>query len=129
MKKQFVFEAEIPDKVSFRKKYRQFNNVLDGIGKGIYDIIMTPETLHRAIAVTEQRLPAVSVVAEQCSQLIPGLGDNKKKENILIKQLAGALICHLMEANGYKKTGIKRSIPHDDFSKGEFYEIMPTTIK
>lgn len=37
------------------------------------------------------------------------------------KQAIGALVRILMEANGFKKTGIKRAIAHREFTKGEVY--------
>lgn len=37
------------------------------------------------------------------------------------KQFIGAVVCCLMENNGYRKTGRKKSINHPDFIKGEIY--------
>ena len=49
-----------------------------------------------------------------------------KSENLkadsFTKQFIGSVICALMEANGYKKTGTKKSVPHELFSTGEFYK-------
>jgi hypothetical protein len=39
-----------------------------------------------------------------------------------LKQFIGALVCSLMEANGFMKSNKKKSIPHHAYTKGEFYQ-------
>jgi len=44
------------------------------------------------------------------------------------KQFIGGVVCSLMEANGYQKTGTKRATPNKAFSKGEFYVAVPAAV-
>lgn len=64
-------------------------------------------------------MPAVAGIARSCYQQI-----QVQKEvsfSNFTKQFMGALVCTLMEANGFRKTGRKKAIPHPMFTKGEFY--------
>lgn len=114
--------ATIPSKEDFfsKKQYKIFNNVMkDQTGINLFDAIMTPESFLRCKIVTEFDLPAVAAVAEKCKEIVENL-----KEELQLKQFIGAVVCCLMEANGYEKTNKKKAIPHDAFSKGEFYKLV-----
>ena len=77
---------------------------------------MRPETLMDASALTRCfQMPAVTAVAEQASALADGAIADADK------QLIGALICTLMEHNGFEKTGRKGSVPKPGWNRGEIY--------
>lgn len=64
--------------------------------------------------------PSVLGVARKCQALIEKSGEIESDS--FTKQFIGSVICSLMEANGYKKTGTKKRVPHELFTSGEFYE-------
>ncbi len=122
MKQQkFVFSANIPEEKDFLAKYQTFNNLIktnDAIL--VFKLIMTPENLLRCQIATEFGMPAVTAIAEECRV---ALKNQKKilKNDLQLKQFIGAVVCVLMEANGYKKSNNKKRIPHESFTRGEFY--------
>lgn len=80
---------------------------------------MSPAALNSAIEATSMGFPAVTGIAECAVQEFVRAG---KEPTDFDKQFIGAVVCSLMEANGYGKTGKKRSIPHKAFTKGKVYE-------
>jgi hypothetical protein len=103
----------------FLNKYPRFKGILDGEGKQLFDEIMKPEIFINASVLADKGYPSVLAVAEQSKTIIAAyeaLGSAN-----LCKQFIGSVICVLMEANGYKKTGKKKSVPHESFSTGECY--------
>ena len=71
------------------------------------------------MVLTEYGMPAVTSVAELC------YNEAKKRNGFKftgrMKQFIGAMIASLMAANGYLKTGRKKSIIHRAYTRGEFY--------
>jgi hypothetical protein len=74
------------------------------------------------VATTDLDLPAVAGVAKLCYRTV--IEQNSLEWNGFLKQFIGAVVCTLMEANGFEKTGTKRAIPHREFTKGEFYRLV-----
>jgi hypothetical protein len=109
----------IPELKEFSAKYPQFAGLASGEGKFLFDIIMKPETFIQAMVLTEYGMPAVTSVAELC------YNEARKKRGFQftgrVKQFIGAMIASLMAANGYNKTGRKKSIIHRAYTRGEFY--------
>lgn len=106
----------VPDVEDFGARYKQYRSRAEGVGKRFFNLVMTPKSFIASAIVTEQLgLPAVAGVAEECNKLAGGNLDP------IDKQFVGALICSLMLANGYSKTGRKRAIPQVGWSKGEVY--------
>lgn len=119
-KQSITLEAQIPDLSDFEERFPQYGPFARNDGNFIFNTIMNPLSFFRARFATEMNLPAVSGVAEHCFHATT-------QQNIInfdsfLKQYIGALVCCLMEANGYSKTGKKKSIPHHAFTKGEFYQ-------
>ena len=81
---------------------------------------MRPENVVKAQAAADFGYPSVLAVAEKCKSAVEG--QSKIHFNNFTKQFIGSAICALMEANGYEKTGIKKSVPHKLFTTGEFYK-------
>ena len=115
-KATFMFNVPTPDE--FAGQFPQYGPRARDEGKEFFEIVMRPESFLRAVVVTDVlELPAVAGIAKQCSEM-----KNKKLADI-DKQFVGALVCSLMKTNGYRKKGLKRSIPHPNWSKGEVYEL------
>ena len=116
---QFLLNVNIPDLDEFRQRFPQYGSFARGDGSMLFDLIMSPHSYIRAMIASELGLPAVAGVADFCVQII------ERNSTLLlsghVKQFIGAVTCCLMEANGFRKTGTKRSIPHTGFTKGEFY--------
>jgi len=112
-------EIKIPELKEFTKTYPQFASLANGEGKFLFDIVMKPETFIQAMVLTEYGMPAVTSVAELC------FNEAKKRKGFKfssrMKQFIGAMIASLMLANGYNKTGRKKSIIHRAYTRGEFY--------
>ena len=83
----------------------------------VFDLLMSPASLNSA---KWQRLWVFPRWPElRRAQFKSWCGAEKNYD--FDKQFIGAVVCSLMEANGYEKTGKKRSIPHNAFTKGEVY--------
>lgn len=112
-------EINIPELEEFEKTYPQFTGLAKNEGRFLFEIVMKPETFIQAMVLTEYGMPAVTSVAELC------FNEAKKKRGFKLtsrmKQFIGAMIASLMIANGYKKTGRKKSIIHRAYTRGEFY--------
>jgi hypothetical protein len=115
---EFSFSASIPSLEEFGAKFPQYKPFAAGEGNTLFRLLMRPESLNSAIEATKIGLPAVTGIAEISVQEIKRIG---RKPTPFDKQFIGGVICSLMEANGYQKTGTKRAISHKAFSKGEFY--------
>ncbi len=117
--KKYTKQINIPEIKEFASTYPQFAGLATGEGKFLFDIVMIPETFIQAMILTEYGMPAVTSVAELC------FNEAKKRKNFKftarIKQFIGAMVASLMSANGYMKTGRKKSIIHRAYTRGEFY--------
>src|ERR1700722_12485521 len=115
-------DVHLPSAEDFLAKYRHYSVVRAG-ERRLFDLLMTPETLVAATVVTEVlEMPAVTAVADVVTaayRIRGGLTPFRK-------QLTGAIICALMEANGYRKTDAKKAISRAGWSRGEVYERAAT---
>ena len=94
--KKFRTKVTIPNLDEFAAKYRQYGNRARTTGKVFFDLVMTPESfLKAAFATDELNLPGVAGIAKQCFE---ASGRNLCGTD---NQFIGALVCCLMEANGY----------------------------
>lgn len=87
-------------------------------GRAVLDAMNNASAFIAAREMTAGGLPAVAGVA---ARVVKAAANTGGPLVAFEKQAIGALMRVLMEANGFKKTGIKRSIPHPAFTKGEFY--------
>jgi hypothetical protein len=83
---------------------------------------MTPDVFITAKVIADFGHPSVLAVAEICKQST--IENESIEMDDFTKQFVGAAICALMEANDYQKTGTKKSIAHESFTKGECYKIF-----
>jgi hypothetical protein len=111
----FNLKVNIPELKEFQKQYPQYSNIAENEGNDLFKLIRTSNSFLTSKILTDNNLPAVLGVAEICYKT------RKKNLNDFTKQFIGASVCALMTANGYIKTGTKKSVRHPAFKKGEFY--------
>ena len=120
--KECQFKSDVlfvPSVEDFGERFHQYKNYANGEGRAVFNLLTSPESLIYAIVATEIGLPAVAGIAEKSVQEI--IKQDKKLTNF-DKQFIGAVVCVLIEMNGYQKSGTKRAVPHKLFTKAEFYE-------
>jgi hypothetical protein len=115
---KFSFSASIPSLDEFGTRFPQYKPFAAGEGKTLFSLLMRPESLNSAVEATKMGLPAVTGIAEIAVQEITRIGRTPTRFD---KQFIGGVVCSLMEANAYQKTGTKKAISHKAFSKGELY--------
>ena len=118
---KFSFSVNLPSVDDFAERFPQYGNFARGDGRFLYGGIVTPEGFNNArVATLVFEFPAVAGVAKLCYEAV------QKEDSVewrgFVKQFIGAVVCKLMEDNGFKKTGIKKSVRHPEFTKGEFYQ-------
>ena len=116
---KFSLIANLPDIEDFLDSYSRYTSLVNGDGKPLFEAIVRPEVFIRAAVMSDIGLPAILSVAEDCKVLA---GQHSAISlDPFTKQFIGSVVCSLMEANGYMKTGKKRRVPHESFSVGECY--------
>lgn len=120
--KDFVFTVNLPTIEEFGERFPQYKGYAMNEGRFLYEIIISPESFIHARAITLiLELPALTAIAEACQKAVLSRGslDNWDFQ----KQFIGAVVCKLMEANGFEKKGQKKSVPIDHFTRGEVYQL------
>ena len=119
--KNYVYPVNLPTIDEFGERFPQYKKFAMNEGKLLYEIIISPESFIRARVVTlVLQLPALTAVANDCYQ---NLETRDELDNFNTKkQFIGAVVCKLMEDNGFEKTGKKKSVPVNYFTKGEVYQ-------
>jgi hypothetical protein len=116
----YSLSVNLPSVEEFGERFPQYGDFAKHEGNFLFRRIVTPECYNNArIATLVFKLPAVAGVAEICYQSV--LEYKTIEWRGFLKQFIGAVVCKLMEDNGFEKTGIKKSVPHVKFTKGEFY--------
>ena len=115
----YTEKINIPSVDDFSSRYPQYAPFALADGRGLFEKLMSPKALIMARAATEMNLPAVQGIADLCNdEFSSAIKIHAKK---FISQFVGAVVCLLMEANGYARSGKKKSVNHCNFSKSEFY--------
>ena len=118
----FTLLVKLSSVEEFADRFPQYGNYAKQEGNFLFERIISPDCYNIARVTTlELKLPAVAGIAEICYQTV--LKNATIEWCTFAKQFIGALTCKLMEDNGFSKTGIKKSIPHDKFTKGELYQL------
>lgn len=98
------------DMETFAKTHPSQFNELSANSFDFLGFINTEESFTNMRVVTDAlELPAVSGVVKSCAEAILATTPNIKRSSL--KRSIGALVCAVMEANGYAKTGIQRAVP------------------
>ena len=109
-----------PSVDEFALHYPQYGNLVRNEGLAFFDLIMTPESFLSAQAVTvDLGRPAIAGIARKVTPILKQHIDRKN----LFKQYIGAVVCVLMEANGFEKTNEKKSVQYPGFNRGEVYKL------
>jgi hypothetical protein len=122
-----TLNIQIPELADFVDRFPQYGPFARGNGHFMFNLIMSPLSFLRCQVATELNLPAVAGVAEISVNAT-------SKQHVVafdgfLKQFIGALVCSLMEANGFLKSGKKKSVPHPAYTKGEFYQKAEVTLQ
>lgn len=116
------YEVNIPSEDIFKNKYKIYSGKTLIELRRLYDFLFDPNLFVKAyVATNDLNLPAVAGIANDVYNFAKT--NNIKWEN-RTKQFIGAVVCTLMEENGYRKTGIKKAIPHHAFTRGEVYKLI-----
>ena len=87
--------------------YSRFASEIGGVANPIFHAIATPENAIRCIAVTDgASLPAIAALTETIKRAYDGLPQNTPLTFDRAKQLAGVIVCRLMELNGFKRRAV-----------------------
>lgn len=98
--KEFRREVICPSVEDFAKKYPQYAPFAMSEGYELFNLLTNPESFVKMAAVSDLGLAALYGIAESCSELAQS--QNKPLTNFT-KQYIGAVVCCLMENNGYKE--------------------------
>ena len=117
--KKFMCSVKCPSVDEFAQNYPPYARFSKNQGEIFFNAIATPEAFVKMSVVSDLGFAAIYGIAEQCSCIAQKQGVSLDRYT---KQFIGAVVCCVMENNGYLKTGRKKSINHPDFTKGEIYE-------
>ena len=119
--KSITFSVNLATVDEFKERFPTYGDFARNEANFLFKQIVSPESFICAKVATKLELPATSGIADDCYKLVIENGTIEWRG--YTKQFIGAVVCKLMEDNGYKKTGIKKSVPHRLFNKGEFYQL------
>ena len=124
--KTFMLDAQLPSVDEFAERFPQYGNFAKREGRFLFDILVTPESFVRAKFATELGLPAVTGIAQISYHTV--VEQSSLEWRGFLKQFIGAVVCVLMESNGFEKTGQKKSVSVPNFTKAEFYQPLSQQI-
>ena len=114
----------VVDIEDFKKKYRHFGPLVMGAAALLFAAINTEESFRKMVWATEDMdLPAIAGIVKICAEIILAAPEEMRDQ---MKKCAGAIVCAVMEANGYVKTGVKKAVPPVPvrvFKVAEVYEL------
>lgn len=113
---KYSIDVVLPTPAEFAYRFPQYGPRAHGEGRPYFDLVMNTETFVAASVLTRiVQAPAVTAVAASALELAGGEITGTDK------QFVGALMCCLMEHNGFEKTHRKGSVPHPAWNRGEVY--------
>lgn len=115
----YVLQVNVPSVQEFSSKYKQYGPLAHGPAHFLFEVLTSPDSFIRAKMATILGHPAIDGPAELAYQAVAN--QDAIVWDARIKQFCGAVVCCLMEANGYRKSGERKSVRHHAFTKGEFY--------
>ena len=106
----------------FRLKYRNFAPIMDRADLDLWAELNNEVAFSHMRSATEcWDYPAVAGITKQVAPILEQFSTAEQNH---IKKAIGAMVCCIMEANGYIKTETKRSVPPIPcrvFSRAEVY--------
>jgi hypothetical protein len=118
----FSLDVQLPSIEEFTEHFPQYGKFAKNEGRFLFDAIISTESFIRAKIATELGLPAVAGIARLSYQAVAEQSSLEWRG--FLKQFIGAAVCVLMEANGFEKTGQKKSVSAPNFTKAEFYRLL-----
>jgi hypothetical protein len=116
---KFTKDINIISKDEFISKRPQFKATLDSqIGTKLFDFTIQKEIIMDLIYFSKlTNSPAVEGVINSLKAI--GINSLENRE----KQFFGALVCDILESNGFEKTGKKSTVKSGIFTTGEVYRV------
>ena len=112
----------IPSVDEFAEQFPQYGKFAKGDGLELFKKIACTETMIFMQVVTiALDLPAVAGVAKNCFVFVM-IGKKLEWTNF-VKQFIGAVVCTMMEANGFEKTGKRKAVPLKMMTKGVMFRV------
>jgi hypothetical protein len=109
--------------VDFQAKYRNFAPLIHRTDLQLWTTLNSEAAYsHMRSATVCWGYPAVAGIT---FLIAPILEKVKAADIDYVKKGTGAMVCCIMEANGYQKTGVKKAVPpfpYRIFSRGEVYQ-------
>lgn len=109
-------KVNVPSPADVGTRFPQYADIVRGEGRDLYELLMQPVNIVRALLSASDGAAAVSGIAAIARAPAAKLSSGNR--------LVGALVCCIAEANGFRKTGRKRAIPAEGYSRGEVYELV-----
>ena len=107
--------VNVPSLAEVGTRFPQYRAIVREDGRALYDLLTEPLNVVRVVLAANAGLAAVTGVAEIARAPAAELSSGNR--------LVGALVACIVEANEFQKTGRKRSIPAQGYSRGEVYEL------
>ncbi len=111
------FKVNIPSLTDVGERFPQYAGIVREDGRDLYELLTEPRNVVRALLKAQEGAAPVEGVARAAYEPASKLSSGNR--------LVGAIVCCIVEANGFEKTGKKRSIPVDGYSRGEVYTLNP----
>lgn len=117
---RYCLDINVPSVDDFSTRYPQYGSFASGRGAKLFEFLVRPENIVRAMVITDFGHPAVAGVAGHLVEFVDSGAAGVLLDDYS-KQFVGATMCSIMESNGYKKTGKKKAVQHPQFTRGEVY--------
>jgi len=118
----FAIVCSIPEGADLLKRFPRMGLLRQPEYGFLKSLLLTPETFLAGRVATEMGRPAIAGVAQKIREAWTAASPQPNWNST--KQAAGAILCVLMEANGYKKTADdnKGSVGQPGFAVGQLYQ-------
>ena len=115
---EYKVPIHLPTVDEFIAVYPHYSRAVRGPDRFLFDLVMTPEAAATAILLTRLGRAAVEAVLLPLRLTFEVRGATPTPRQ---RQLVGALVCHLMEANGHlRERNVKRRIA-SPFTVGQLF--------
>ena len=103
---------------SFTKRGRNYRHYARTARRWLLDVLASPAALELMRSAAELGLPAVAKIAEMVIREAALQGRTLTNTD---RQFVGAVVCFVMEENGYRKTGRRGIVFARPFTQGHIY--------
>lgn len=122
-KETFKLECWIPEEDDLATRFPNMGVLRRSEYEFLRDALLVPDAFISAREATELGRPAITGVARKIRAAWEAIPEASRPNWDTTKQAAGAILCVLMEANGYRKAGDdgKGSVGQPNFTVGQLY--------